>query len=317
MFTTYSTESHSDIPHALHPSQVTVEYTRYSSLSHADADQFARVWNHLGKGRPVNREHFMYAFATGDHSLQDDPTFFEDSSRAAKMFLLSMDRDAGGATDGSVSKHEFLDFYNDCLHEGMNAQQLLPALCASCGYEEQTGMSGDELFAENRGMTENELFAAMDTNNDGQIDAAEYAAANKSGLLDPTPTISSPIMDAAEEAFRKAEQKCRAQTEAAFEQARQVRERLELKSDEIEERFSPMTTKLQMISDKLEAEKERLKLQQMCDIETSELEAQEHERKVSEHSRSPFGSLSPRLSRGQMEVALEKARIIRERRYEF
>eukprot|EP00658_Telonema_sp_P-2_P004668 TRINITY_DN11728_c0_g1_i8.p1 TRINITY_DN11728_c0_g1~~TRINITY_DN11728_c0_g1_i8.p1 ORF type:complete len:315 (-),score=58.49 TRINITY_DN11728_c0_g1_i8:59-1003(-) len=104
-----------------------------AQLSDAEEAALSAVWEHLaslsGGSNCVTLGGMTAGFESGDHSLQDDPRFYEDPQAAAGQFMAAMD----ASETGEVSCDEFIRFYDNMAAEGMAMGSLIPALRASCG----------------------------------------------------------------------------------------------------------------------------------------------------------------------------------------
>merc|ERR1711957_169864 len=79
------------------------------------------------------------AFRGGDHTLQEDPSCFEDPVEAASAMFGAMDTDG----DGRVTCDEFLAFYNMMADNGMQMNTAIKAFSASVGFNSSNSSSAE------------------------------------------------------------------------------------------------------------------------------------------------------------------------------
>merc|ERR1719253_488951 len=104
----------------------------YGKLVCEEVQALTAVWHHLAAGdvkAAVTQSGVEAAFRGGDHSFQDEPSFFEDPVEASETMFGAMDTDG----DGRVTCDEFLAFYNMMAENGMQMDTTIKAFSASVG----------------------------------------------------------------------------------------------------------------------------------------------------------------------------------------
>ena len=102
-----------------------------ANLTEAHQEALKGVWEHLDADRDggVTASELKKAFATGDHSAADDPSFFADADGAAKQYLEFMDKNE----NKQIEVWEWLSFWDSMAGDGMDMETYIPQLKLSTG----------------------------------------------------------------------------------------------------------------------------------------------------------------------------------------
>ena len=103
-----------------------------AKLTREEVQALTAVWRHLADDTELgmSKDELVSALRNGDHSFQDDPSFFENPVVAAEAMFSAMDSDG----HGHVTCEQFLAFYAAMAETGVDVQQTIQAVRASVGY---------------------------------------------------------------------------------------------------------------------------------------------------------------------------------------
>ena len=110
----------------------------YGNLTAEQCTELRAVWEHLDENKDggVTTEELKAAFAAGDHSKADDPSFFENADGAASQYLEYMDKNS----NMKIEVGEWLSFWDDMAGNGMEMESYIPSLKLSVGFGSPVGL---------------------------------------------------------------------------------------------------------------------------------------------------------------------------------